>query len=173
MDNLFLNVVDKGHSDKLGALKRNIAFAERLVRDLQQAFDVHVEHKRRNETTMEIVVYAPCQSGRYGWGFTFEATSDGVTFEDGRGVWMETMAKNLGGVKLSTRDYDETERTANNAALNKKAKKIGVEVKRHRDSACGDHFTIKTDLSETDKHLSAKLKLIIATMQSQSVVSRL
>jgi hypothetical protein len=171
MQNLFKSVEDQSHVAELETLKLNIAFARRLVRDLEQVYDVHVENKRRNETTMEVVVYAPSQAGRYGWGFTFTATAESVTFEDGRGVWLESMSRVL-NAKVGKNDYGDDAK-ANDAILAKAAKKIGVQVKRNRDSACGDHFTLKMELSETDKHLSAKLKAIVGTMQAQDVVSRL
>lgn len=172
MENLFKKVEDKGHVAKLEALKKNIAFANRLVQDLQQAFEVQVEHKRRDETTMRVVAYAPSQFGRYGYGFTFEATSEGVTFQDGRGVWLCSMAKILKAKVNDSNDYQDGKK-ANDLALAKAAKKLGIEVTRSVDTSCGDHFTIKTDLSEDDKRLEMKLKVIVATMQAQSVVSRL
>lgn len=78
--NLFKQNLDQDHVKALEAMQTNIGFVQRLVRDLAETFEVTVEHERRGETKVEIVVYEPRQHGRCGWGFIFEATPKGVVF---------------------------------------------------------------------------------------------
>jgi hypothetical protein len=170
MSNLFKQNMNQDHVKALAQMKVNIAFAQRLTRDLNEAFDVVVRHEHELEKEFSIIVYEPGQRDRYGWGFTFKATPSGLEFHDGRGIWLTNMAAIL-GVNITADDY--LKRDEDLETLRAKAAKIEVEVIRAQDTACGDHFTLRMQLSETDKHLDAKIKLIIATMQTQSVKTRL
>lgn len=169
MSNLFKTNLTQDQLDAQVALKRNIEFCRTLIRDLVSTFEVVVDHRRCSETVHETIVYPPRHDNRYGWGFTFEATDKGVTFQDGRGIWIGMMGRVLG---VPITDHYEV-RNAEYVALQVAGAKIGIEVIKTDDKSCGDHFRLKMTLSQDDPHLNAKIRAIIGTMQNQFVNTKL
>lgn len=169
MSNLFQVNLSDEHLVAQNNLRTNIRFCQKLVQDLERTFNVVIENKRSTELEHETIVYPPSQAGRYGWGFTFSATNEGVTFSDGRGLWLKSMAKVLGATV--TDRYED--RVTDLASLKDAASLIGIEVKKLEDRSCGDHFRLKMNLWDGDPKLNLKIKAIIGTMMGQSVTTKL
>lgn len=169
MDNLFKSNLTVKHVQSQDNLRTNIEFCKKLIKDIEQTFNVITESKRRDEFTQEIIVYSPKQVGRYTYGFTFSATNDGVIFSDGRGVWLTSMAKILN--TTITDKYEDKIKDLTN--MRKVAKAIDIEVMHSNNTSCGDHFRLKMSLSKNDPKLNQKIKAIIGTMMAQNVTTRL
>lgn len=169
--NLFLNL-DKTHADRLENLKANTLFVRSLVNDLNSAYNVVLRETRTSETKIEIVAYPLSQVDRYGWGFTFLATPEGVSFQDGRGIRLSKMFKVLGIVGPSPDDYISYN-VENETILQNAAKALNVEVRHVEDRICGDHFKLEIKLSQNDPKLNGKLKLIVSSMLKQGVTTKL
>ena len=166
MDNLFKDNFTQSQVDTQKALKHNIAFCAKLVRDLDAAFNVSIQNRRSNEDSFETVVSSPSQAGRYGFGFRFTATDQGVTFRDERGVWADSLAK-----VLNVSIQDEYSATASNLEVLRGAVKSG-KVSFQRDSACGDRCSLELTLNE-GPDLNSQIKLIIGVLMAHHITTKL
>jgi hypothetical protein len=96
MGNLFAQNLSSEVVNNAAALAANSRFADKLIKDLQSTFAVHVTSKRKSEGCIEYVVYSLDQRDRSRWGSTFTVTPDGVEFLDDRGVHIVDGLKRIG-----------------------------------------------------------------------------
>lgn len=166
MNNLFQANLSKSQIDTQNSLRSNIAFCDKLVSDLSKSFDVVVKAKRRKEDQFETTVYPPNQAGRYGYGFEFTASDQGVSFRDQQGLPIYTMAEIL-GVKIS----DKYGQEKNDFELMIKSLKLG-KIHFIPNSGCGDHYCLELTLNEGPE-LNGQVKLIIGLLMAHGVTTKL
>ena len=166
MDNIFQSNLTKSQVDTQKALKANIQFCTKLTRDLENTFNVVVQGKRSSEDSFEVQVYTPSQAGRYGFGFRFTVTDQGVSFYDERGLWAETLARIL-NVTISS-EYDAK---ALDLEIMRGAVKSG-KIVYHPNSACGDHYSLGLNVNE-GPDLDSQIKLIIGCLMAHGITTKL
>lgn len=185
MTNLFQDNLSNAVVLKANSLAVFSRFAEGLIGDLVSTFDAHVSNKRESQDCIEYTVYSQDQKNRYGWGSTFKVTSQGVEFQDDRGVKVSYAMALLGmpkdEIKSDSGDvywfggtYDRIS-DANPkfwALAQKYADKSEASIKQG-DCYGNNGMRIQLILTPDDKRLNDKIKIVIGCLMEHGITTKL
>ena len=186
MSNLFANAIDQSVVLKREALKRNTEFVLKLVNDLQNVLNVHVESERRNQDEIKYTVYSLDQQSRYGWGSSFTASSDGVLFHDERGSYADFFMRLIGMSETETQQGKtyrenfitspyETVKTAfpiQWSIAEQRAQTLGVKIKPGNCYGSNNGLNASIILSQENPKLNDSLKIIIKLLMHHGITTK-
>lgn len=169
MSNLFYANLTQDQINTRDLLRSNVNFCSQLIRDVKTAFDVVSEEKRTSESQFKTTIYSPRQAGRYGFGFCFEATDKGVSFQDERGLWLRTIAKCL-NVKVSDQ---YSQKDADRDILKNAVKSLDASMGFSKCIGAGDHYHLNMTLFPNDPKRDDKIKLIISIIMEHGITTKI
>lgn len=154
-DNLFFEVLSTERQNEINAIKRNKAFALKLVNDLDKVFYTNFKIEDDQES---VVIYMKANASYNLYGaFTFTATKNGINFRSkSLGYYKGTQFKNLGELYEK---YKDTGTTADTGFLSDGKQPHG-------------HVQFVIPINEGSQELSQTLRDIIYLMEQNQYKKR-